>query len=255
MTDKKRLTGTHEWAPITENIYKGKCPNGCLYCYAHSNIARWKKDEAFILDVKKLHSGYKKRNGTIMFPSQHDILPINQDMCLAFLTDILYSGNQIIIVTKPWRSVIEYLSKKLIKYKEQIIWRVTIGAIDNKILKFFEPEASSFEERMECLTILFRDGYQTSVSIEPMLDFKPEDLVNIVTPFVTEKIWLGKCNKWQQRFKMNGHADKIPTANEYLSWQSSDELIIQLVDGLSDNPKVEWKDSIKEVIEKYQGVA
>ena len=47
---------------------------------------------------------------------------------------------------------------------------------------------------MISLKFAYSKGYKTSVSIEPFLDYDPTKLIEAVTPYTTESIWLGKMN-------------------------------------------------------------
>ncbi|MCP3685921.1 MAG: hypothetical protein GY861_25015 [bacterium] len=116
-------------------------------------------------------------------------------------------------------------------------------------MKFWEPNAPDFSERLECLRIAHEYGFQTSVSCEPMLDNDVEQLVELVAPFITDSIWIGKANLLLTRLKINGvlDAETLAKANQLLEWQS-DANILALYDKLKDNPQIKWKESIKEVV-------
>jgi len=120
------------------------------------------------------------------------------------------------------------------------------------VLKSWEPNAPSFEERLESLKYAFKNGYQTSVSYEPMLDDKIDDVINKVSPYVTETVWIGKPNKLNERLSMNGFKNDLVTMDCALRLIQlfSDEYIMELYDRYRNNPKIIWKDSIKKVIEK-----
>jgi len=45
---------------------------------------------------------------------------------------------------------------------------------------------------MGSLNFVFEKGYKISISIEPFLDYDPTKLVELVIPFTTESIWVGK---------------------------------------------------------------
>ncbi len=62
------------------------------------------------------------------------------------------------------------------------------------MLKFWEPNAPSFEERLRSLKYAYDKGYKTSISIEPFLDKDPYVLVEKLMPFTSKSIWIGKMN-------------------------------------------------------------
>jgi len=76
-----------------------------------------------------------------------------------------------------------------------------------------------------------------------------EQLVELVTPFITDSIWIGKANRLRATLKINGvmDADTLEKANQLLEWQSDDN-ILALYDRLKDNPQIKWKESIKKVV-------
>lgn len=75
-------SGTKEWGDTNVNWFYG-CPNNCLYCYAKWMAYRFKR----LLDPEEwsemrpnqraIDKGYAKRQGRIMVPTSHDIVPEN----------------------------------------------------------------------------------------------------------------------------------------------------------------------------------
>ena len=120
------------------------------------------------------------------------------------------------------------------------------------MLKLWEPNAPDYDQKLESLKYAFNAGYQTSVSCEPMFDDKIDDVINKVSPYVTETVWIGKPNKLKERLSMNGFKNDDITMNEarQLIQLFSDEYILALYTRYQNNPQIIWKDSIKKVIEK-----
>ena len=251
--NSKSVFGTREWAKYTENCLKG-CSHGCRYCYAKEMAVRYKrttpqdwKNETLRPNI--LQKGFHKRDGRIMFPSTHDITPAHLSECLTFLKNILSPGNEVLIVSKPHFDCVKAICAKFSNYKDKILFRFTIGSSDSNTLKFWEPNAPDFAERLESLKYAFSQGYQTSVSCEPMLDDNVDDVINQVSPFITDTIWLGKANQLISRLARNGETDPrtIMMAQQLIQTQS-DGFIWSLYFKYRTNPEIEWKDSIKEVI-------
>ncbi len=75
-------TGTKEWAEVNINIQNG-CEHNCRYCYArHNAVKRFKTLTARqwanpVINQKKVDAKYPKHQGTVMFPSSHDITERN----------------------------------------------------------------------------------------------------------------------------------------------------------------------------------
>jgi len=247
--------GTEEWCSKTTNFTSG-CQNDCKYCYAKQIAIRFgrKTPETWVneeINHKSLNQKFKKIEGRIMFPSTHDITPTNLNYSIQFLKNILSVGNEVLIVTKPRLDVVKALCSELIDYKDKIIFRFTIGSTDSEVLKFWEPGASDFQERKQSVIHAFEKGFQTSLSCEPMLDDKVEGVVNELQNYITETIWVGKMNFLKSRLAINGFSDSLSMqkADELIAMQSDDK-IFELYHRLKDNPKIQWKESIKKVLLK-----
>lgn len=250
--DTSRIgTGTAEWSERTENIARG-CVNGCLYCYAAANSARfkhrdrtdWTREE---LTRKASIKSYPKRDGVIMFPSAHDITPFNVDAYIHVAKLILTAGNQLLIVSKPRLECIAQLTDELVQWKEQILFRFTIGSLDATECKFWEPGAPTPQERIDSLKLAKGRGFETSVSIEPMLEGADMAIgtVKAIEDHITETIWIGKMNQPSRRIVPT---EKTLVSTRRIQQLQSDREILRLYDMLKCHSKVRWKDSIKEVL-------
>ena len=80
------------------------------------------------------------------------------------------ASNEVLVVSKPRVACVKRLCAELLPYRDQIVFRFSIGSTDSAVLSFWEPGAPGFEERLECLRIAHISEYVTSVSCEPMLD-------------------------------------------------------------------------------------
>lgn len=244
--------GTYEWAVKNVNIVSG-CSHNCKYCYSREMAIRFKrktpeswKEEQLLSSYSNIRIGNIK--GQVMFPSTHDITPENLELSIRTIKAILRNGNKILIVSKPHIPCIKSICDNFQKYKEQILFRFTIGSSNDSVLKFWEPSAPLFNERLESLMYAYNNGFKTSVSCEPMLDNKISNVIDQVFPFVTDSIWLGKMNFLIRRLRINGYLDidTIEKANKLLDWQSDTE-IMKLYNTYKFNPKIKWKESIKKI--------
>ncbi|MEI6697082.1 MAG: radical SAM protein [Bacteroidota bacterium] len=207
--NKKSVFGTAEWAEKTVNFING-CEHGCLYCYANEMAIRFKrkttsnwKEEVANLKTYEAKPP-KAKKGFVMYPSTHDLTPNNMLYTVKYLGKLLDAGNQVLIVTKPHIEVIQLICKNYEDYRDKILFRFTIGSINSETLKFWEPNATDYEERKACLIYAFEHGFKTSISCEPMLDDFAISLVAELQPYVTDKIWLGKMNYLKRRLTKNG---------------------------------------------------
>jgi len=202
MTVQKRkiTSGTKEWADHNVNCIKG-CSNNCRYCYAKMMAKRFGRStedswKCMQINQKAVDKEYGKYNGRVMFPSTHDIVdnPALQEACYIVIRKLLEAENEVLITTKPLLSVTKTIIDKYLPYREQLQFRFTITSIDDVFLSFWEPNAPRFEERFESLKYAYAMDFKTSVSIEPFLDYTPQNLINELAPYVTESIWLGPMN-------------------------------------------------------------
>ena len=248
----KKISGTKEWAATNENIQFG-CENNCLYCYAKAMSPRHKKIDIEDWDIpinryNQINKKFGKRKGTIMFPTTHDITPENIYLVIPFLRRMLEPGNKVLIVSKPNLDCIEEICNELYQYREQILFRFTIGSANDQVLKFWEPGAPRYGERLESLRYALFAGYRTSISCEPMLDQYIETVIAGTIEYVTDAIWLGKMNDPTRRLKINGHLNIPLEFKEGIRYWMNNRNIFDLYEKYHDNPKIKWKESIKEIV-------
>jgi DNA repair photolyase len=250
---KNNSYGTREWSTKTVNCCTG-CSHNCRYCYAkydavkrHKRL-RWDDWENEMVRQRDVDKGYRYHQGTIMFPSSHDITENNFQACFIVLEKLLRAGNRVLCVSKPHLSCIREICDHLKDYQDKILFRFSIGAFDNQILSFWEPGAPSYEERKECLKYAFDNGYATSVSIEPMLDSDHIfELVDDLSPYITDSIWIGKMN--QPRSRVDITDDVVEAAVAKIQAGQTDERIVEIYEALKTNPIIKWKESIKKVVD------
>jgi len=248
---KNSISGTYEWSDKTYNFLTG-CKNDCIMCYAKENSVRfnrsttesWKNE---FVRLKDLTKRIPKHDGIVMFPSSHDITPNHLPESIMMIANILKAGNTVLIVSKPNLTCISKICETFTDYKNRIIFRFTIGSTDSVILKFWEPFAPDFNERLACLQLCHSLGYQISVSCEPLLQKNVDELVNALSPYINETIWIGKPNHLLHRVRMNGHGDPetIQKCHELLAWINDPGFIQELYAKYKDNPMIRFKKSFR----------
>ena len=251
--ETKPAYGVGEWAKASVNIQDG-CENDCRYCYAKCMAVRFGRKTSTswcntTIRMEALCKTYRKRDGRIMFPTSHDITIDNLDACLYVLWKMLAAGNEVLIVSKPHPLCIKELCAEFQDYKNQILFRFTIGSADDSVLRFWEPNAPTFEERLSALRLAYQQGYQTSISCEPMLDTHIDMVVQAAKPYVTDAIWLGRVNRLRQTIAITC-PDDVETKEraEQLLAEQPDEFLRELYKRFKDDPKIKFKDSIKEAV-------
>ena len=249
----KRISGTKEWADQNFNCLEG-CEHNCRYCYARAMAMRFRrvKSESQWARPRIKHDKVERRMGKIakkavMFPTTHDITPGTLETCLTVLEHLLLGGNHVLVVSKPHRDCIETICNRFGDYKDRILFRFTIGAFDNDVLRYWDRDAPLFEERFASLKHAIHAGYGTSVSIEPMLDAKNVvKLFRKLKPYVTDAIWIGKMNRIRNCMTIRTKEDARRVAE--IEAGQTDEKIRAIYAALKKEPKVKWKESIKAVV-------
>jgi DNA repair photolyase len=179
-----------------------------------------------------------------MFPSSHDIFDDYIDDYINTVMKIIDAGHTVLVVTKPNMSCISKMISAFKNHKNKLLFRLTITTDNPDIVKYYEPNASSVDERINCLKLLFDNGFRTSVSIEPFLS-SPESLVHLINNFVTDDIWIGVMSG----LNINPEIDETHK-NELNSLYDKNNLI-NIINNLKDNKKIFWKTSIMKIVVKH----
>ena len=251
MSSGTLLFGTKEWAPHNFNFING-CSNDCVYCYAkdmairfkRKDASNWKMEEAVDLAGRS----FRKKNGSIMIPSSHDITSENLDTAVMVIEKLLEQGNELLVVTKPRLACIERITEAFGDYKTHLSFRFTVGSADSTVLKLWEPGASDFTERLASLQHACAAGFSTSISCEPLLDDYFDELYHAVRPWVTGSIWVGKMNMASKRVRTNTLGLFPQHVVDALLATQTDEKMLELYRKYRDNPIIAWKESIQKVI-------
>ncbi|ACL04300.1 DNA repair photolyase-like protein [Desulfatibacillum aliphaticivorans] len=251
---KTNNSGANQWGGVKVNCCKG-CSHACLYCYARglaeqreqvSGMDEWLQEKVRPKDVFKGRKYYA--DGTsVMFPTSHDITPKNFWACFHVLEKMLSAGNRVKVVSKPHLECIETLCDGFKRYKKQILFRFSIGATDNTILSLWEPNAPAYEERKACLRLAHERGFQTSVSVEPMLDSAHiDDLVADLKPYVTEVLWIGTMNYIHQYVDISNQA--VAQDAQRIEAGQTIQVIRDIHSRYMNDPKIKWKETISKML-------
>lgn len=245
--------GTGEWSEHSRNCMIG-CSNDCAYCYARANAVkrgyvasrdRWRVEQP---DNREQNRRQIKVDGLVMFPTRHDTTPANIEYVLPYLTRLLEVGNHVLFVSKAHMKCIEEICQTLNRYRDQLLIRITIGSMHPVICKFWERNAPSPQERLIALQFAHDNGFETSVSMEPMLHGVEDAIATFrtVAPLVTEKIWIGPMNDLDTRVDISNQ-NYAQGAADLKELQSRSELL-RLYDMMKDETKVMWKEAIKKIV-------
>jgi len=243
---RKITTGTREWADHNVNCIKG-CTNNCKYCYAKimaKRFGRCSEDTWKVMEInqKIVNTNFRKFNGRVMFPSSHDLIdtPEVKEACYIVIKKLLEVVNELLITSKPRLNIIKDIIEKFSAYKAQIQFRFTITSVNDVLMLFWEPNAPRFNERFNSLRYAFKAGFKTSVSIEPFLDYEPKKLIDKLSPYITESLWLGPMNYIPQN---NGcELDNLQLINIRKNYEK--EHLLEIYNDFKNDSKIRFKDSM-----------
>jgi len=249
----KVVHGVGEWAASSCNIQTG-CENNCRYCYAKQFNRRFHSGERDtwdkpVLKYGAIEKGYGQRNGTVMFPTSHDITESNLTECITVLCKLIEAGNQILLVSKPRERCIEEICDTFCEERDQILFRFTIGSANDKVLRYWEPGAPAYAERIASLKLARSKGFATSISSEPMLDTDIHKVIERCKPYVTDSIWLGLANGLKGTLTLNcpGDDEAQKKAGDLIRVQNRD-WVMALYEEYRNDPMIKYKDSIKKIV-------
>ena len=238
------ILGTKEWMPHSENCISG-CSNDCRYCYAKIRAIRYRQKTAenwpIMVPNKRSQKPVRYLEGGVMFPTTHDLHIEHADIWLPFLRSLLEAGNDVLIVTKAQFSAIDTICEDLVRFKDQIEFRLTIGTDDDNVAAYWELGAPTPTERLSCLRYLHNEGYKSSVSMEPLLISSPKRFIDAqIRPWISGTIWVGLMN--YHKFD-----DAIPQERYQHALQSRQNME-DVYWSLKCNDKIRWKDSVQDLL-------
>jgi DNA repair photolyase len=249
----EEIRGTKEWSTASDNFQIG-CEHGCKYCYALETMLRYKRIANAAdwttprISGKRVLAKRTHVDGTVMLPTTHDITPLNINQAVIVIRDNLRADNKLLIVSKPHLECIKRLCDEFKYSKSNILFRFTIGTMDERVAKFWEPGAPSIKERLEALAYAFDAGFNTSVSAEPFFDRTVVALAMNVLPLITDALWIGKMNNIDRRVDTTGWTPEQLLFLGAVKDNQTDEAIHTMYNTLKEFPKIKWKESIKKVV-------
>jgi DNA repair photolyase len=246
--------GTRELSETSINSLIG-CSNNCIFCYAAHNAvekefvssrAAW----AFEKARRSQPDLSTKYSGRVMYPTSHDITPKYLPMHINVVRSLLEAGNELLICSKARLGCIKEIAKVCAIHKAKVVFMITVTTLDETQSIFWEPNAPLPAERILTLEYLHREGFKTSVLVEPLLQGPGSaiDIYNRVIEHVSDEIWFGTMNHVDTRVDASNpeNAKAVALIKRY----HSKENMRFLYDTMVDMPKVRFKRSIVALNEK-----
>jgi DNA repair photolyase len=198
---------THTWSPISG------CPHQCAYCYVRK-FKNLEKEVTLDLLVPDLGEGK-----TIFVAHMGDLFAdsVPQSIIYKVLEYCRAFDNEYVFQTKNPRRL--WLYRDALPSKSII--GTTIETNDNNLLEKIS-NAPAVEMRSTYLRCFHEDGFKTFLTIEPILDFVPTLLFDLIDNSKADFINIGADSK--------GHGLKEPSAEKI-------KILIQML----NNQKIEIK--------------
>lgn len=172
----------YDWVTHTWNTVKGECPHGCSYCYMH----RWGKQKPVRFDEKELKTDLGKGN-FIFVGSSCDMFAddIPEEWIIETLNHCFNFDNTYLFQTKNPNRIRNYLKHLPIKSK------VCTTIETNRIYSDIMQNCPSPFNRAAYMHIFPLCGFETFVTIEPIMDFDLRDMVDLITVCNPEQVNIG----------------------------------------------------------------
>lgn len=212
----------YSWVTHTWNTVKGECPHGCTYCY----MKRWGKQGPVKFDHNELKTDLGEGN-TIFVGSSCDMFYQNID--LLWVNKTLYYTSQFPNNTYLFQSKNPSIMKWY-KFTEQFpeksLFATTIET--NRIYKEMGAAPSSIHRAEQMAWISKKSPVY--VTIEPIMDFDLEDLVELI------KV----CNPTQVNIGADSGNNNLP--------EPPKEKILSLIEELKKFTTIDQKRNLNRIL-------
>lgn len=221
----KKATGNmYEWLDYMWPPVRGKCKHDCSYCY----MKKWGELPPLHVDEKDIKTNlYRHGKGKFIFVC-HTCDLFAEDVPTEWIERVLerlrtYSENRYLLQSKNPRRFLDFIGK----YPPDVLFGTTIET--NRTI-YVESKAPPYVERSQALAELHKQGLETMVTIEPILDFDLDELVELVVTANPKWINIGADSK--------GHDLEEPSKKK----------VEDLVKMLKEKTDVELKRNLKRIL-------
>ena len=223
---------THTWNPII-----GKCPHDCKYCYVIYKYGQM-KNETLRLDRNSLNDDFGTGkfifvgSGVDLFANNIPEEWINRvlNKCADGNNDLFGSTNRFLFQTKNPSRMLQFIDHPI--FQSSVIC-TTIES--NRYYPSIMNHAPHVEERALAMNEIANREIETYLTIEPIMDFDLDELVNLIKLCHPEQINIGANTIKNKR---------LP--------EPSKEKILQLVDNIGSDYKLELKSNLERLLNQEQ---
>lgn len=181
---------THTYNPI-----KSRCSHECTYCYMEAINHRFKLDPELRLDDKELSASLGK-NKVVFVGSSTDMWAkeVPSEWISKVYDHLLaYSENEYLLQSKNPQRFLEFGNHPLMmELKDRLVLATTIETNRQELVSA-TTKAPAIESRVAAMQALSEASYKTMLTLEPIMDFDPEEIIRIVTNIHPFQVNIG-CN-------------------------------------------------------------
>jgi DNA repair photolyase len=217
----------YEFVTLMYSPIRGKCMHECTYCYVVDTANRYKSPlKDLFLDEKDLRKDLGT-GGTVFVCYTCDLFA--EDVPAEWIEKVLahcceYPENRYLLQSKN--------PKRMLDFTEKFPPDVFLGTtIETNRTNYYESKAPTFTERAEALAELNKLGYETMVTIEPLMDFDLDELVDLIV--TANPVWVN--------VGADSKSHDLP--------EPSPEKVKALIDTLKEKTDVELKRNIDRILE------
>lgn len=189
----KQKGDMYDFVKYTSNPIKGPCEHDCKYCYMKRINAFNGSNEILHLDLNELYANHGSGN-SFMMGSNTDthaaLVPTGWIKCM-YDKCLMHEDNTYLFQSKnPGRFLEEELMQHpLMQEKDRITFVTTIESNrEHNVSK-----APCIQERVKAMVKLRELGYKVAVTIEPIMDFDHDSLVEMLRKIKPFQVNIG-CN-------------------------------------------------------------
>ena len=175
-----------EYSRLAINIYKG-CEHSCSYCYnaktpwktaeEYFTLADPKKD--FLKRLEKAAKNLSERNTPIHLSFMGDIYqPIERELKLTRGAIKILIKNNLPFTLLTKGGMLATRDFDLLKNYPQCSFGVTLTSFSNELCKEWEPQAASWQDRVQSIIMANRLNIKSWISLEPVI--VPHETLDII---------------------------------------------------------------------------
>lgn len=154
------------------DVARGRCPNGCLYCYAINSpsgkmnmpLRHVKREEIRRMVLKARDRSRLVTTGLCMDPMSDGV----EEPLIHLIQNIISKDMQLFIMTKDPKKLFTLLTKELKSgFKSHVMAKVSFSHPNPTLARKLEPRAPSYESRFEGMRLLKSVGVTSIGRFQP----------------------------------------------------------------------------------------